>query len=384
MRKVMHSTDHSGRIIHYIPARLTEGKDWFVSFYAEDPFTGQMRRKRIKLNRIKGLAERRRYARDLVEQINKKLRAGWNPFTEAVAPKGAELFSAAVALFLKRKRVELRPDSMRSYDSHSDRLLTWLKLRGKQNLMSAAFTPYICRDYMEHVLDLGVSARTYNNYIVFGRVLFNWMKERHYCADNPFDSIKRMKEKEKFRKIIPEDMRQRISEHLAVHDPDFLRACMIMFYAEIRPAEQMKLVIGNIDLKNRVIHVPAHAAKNGEARWPTIGDALMPYLLSLPWDRLSSNSLLIGKDFVPGGEPVKRTDQYTRRWSKLRKELKLPKQYQFYSLRDSGIVHMINNKVPMNEVMMQAAHADLTTTTKYVRFANPEAVDALKGLKKGF
>lgn len=384
MRKVMSTHDHSGRIVHYIPARLTEGKEWYVSYYAVDPFTDQMKRKRIKINRIKGLAERRRYARELIERINQKLRGGWNPWVERIAPKGSELFSAAVAHFLKRKRSELRPDSMRSYDSHSNRLLTWLKERGHENLMAAGFTPYICRDYMEHVLDLGVSARTYNNYIVFGRLLFNWMKERHYCGENPFDSIKRMKEREKFRKVIPEDLRKKIYEHLAIHDPNFLRACMIQFYAEIRPAEQMKLVMSNIDLKNRVIHVPAHASKNGEPRWPTIGDELLPHLLSLPWGKLTGDSLLVGKDFVPGGESVKRTDQYTRRWDALRKELKLPKQYQFYSLRDSGIVHMINSKVPLNEVMMQAGHADLTTTTKYVRFANPEAVEALKGLEKGF
>lgn len=379
----MSTHDHSGRIIHYIPARLTEGKEWFVSFYALDPFTDQMKRKRIKLNRIKGLKERRRYARELIEQINKKLRAGWNPFTEAVAPKGAELFSSAVQLFLKRKRVELRPDSMRSYDSHSQRLLLWLKAGGKGNLMAAAFTPYICRDYMEAVLDLGVGSRTYNNYIVFGRLLFNWMKERHYCADNPFDTIKRMKEREKFRKIIPEELRARIHTHLEPN-PDFLRACMLLFYAQIRPAEQMKLTIANIDLKNRVIEVPAEASKNGEARFPTISDELLPHLLSLPWDRLSADCAVIGKNFVPGGVRLKRTDQYTRRWNDLRNELKMPKQYQFYSLRDSGIVHMINMRIPLNEVMRQAGHADLTTTTKYVRYANPEAVEALKGLKKGF
>ena len=78
--------------ISYIPARLTEGKEWYVSYYVIYPPTGQMRRKRIKINRIKSATLRRKMARRLIVDINLKLDKGWNPFIEEAAPKGFRHF----------------------------------------------------------------------------------------------------------------------------------------------------------------------------------------------------------------------------------------------------------------------------------------------------
>ena len=73
-------------IIDYIPARLTEGKEWYVSYYATYPPTGQMRRKRIKVNRVKSVPLRRTMARDIIKRINGKLAEGWNPASSRARP----------------------------------------------------------------------------------------------------------------------------------------------------------------------------------------------------------------------------------------------------------------------------------------------------------
>ena len=41
-------------IISYTLPELYVGKEWYVGFYAFDPVLGKMRRKRIKINFIKG------------------------------------------------------------------------------------------------------------------------------------------------------------------------------------------------------------------------------------------------------------------------------------------------------------------------------------------
>ena len=386
MRKIMQYTDrNTGRLADYIPAKLTEGKkEWYVSYYATDPYCGILKRKKIKINRIRGMAEKRRYARHLIEQINRRLRTGWNPFVEAIAPKGAEPLVAAMQQFLKRKRTELRPQSMRSYESHCGKIAEWLQGQKKQATASAAFGPGMARDYMEHLLDRGVGPNTYNNAITFGRVLFNWMKERHYCAANPFQEIKRMRPAEKTRKLIPQDWREKVSAYLARENPGFLLCCMLQFYAQIRPGEQIRLHVRDIDLANKVIVVPGAAAKTRTARYPTIPDALMPYLLNLPWSSLRGGDFLVGAHFLPGSIPLSDTRQYTLHWKRMRAALNMPSQYQFYSLRDSGIVHLLDMGVPINKVMIQAGHADLHTTTKYVRHLSPSAVVEIKHLKKGF
>ena len=40
-----------------------------------------------------------------------------------------------------------------------------------------------------------IGARTYNNYLCFFKLLFNWMIERDYISDNPFDKIRRKPKK---------------------------------------------------------------------------------------------------------------------------------------------------------------------------------------------
>lgn len=49
-------------VIGYTYPKLQTGKEWYIIFKAFDPASGIMKRKRIKLNHIKGLTERRRYA----------------------------------------------------------------------------------------------------------------------------------------------------------------------------------------------------------------------------------------------------------------------------------------------------------------------------------
>jgi hypothetical protein len=49
----MHLPEQKVCELDYIPAKITEGKEWYVSFYAFNPVKGRLERKKIKLNRIK-------------------------------------------------------------------------------------------------------------------------------------------------------------------------------------------------------------------------------------------------------------------------------------------------------------------------------------------
>lgn len=102
------------------------------------------------------------------------------------------------------------------------------------------------------------------------------------------------------------------------------------------------------------------------------------------WEKLHQDAFLVGENFGPGKNPMINAREFTREWQRMRKALNMPKQYQFYSLRDTGIVHMLRSGVPIDDVMKQAGHTILETTTRYVRHPSPEAVAALKRMKKGF
>ena len=85
-----------------------------------------------------------------------------------------------------------------------------------------------------------------------------------------------------------------------------------------------------------------------------------------------------GNGTKPIGEARFRKD-----WDKMRKALKLPKEMQLYSLRDTGINNLLKSGVDPLTVMQHADHHDLSMTTRYANHADPQLVDRIRksGLK---
>ena len=66
----------------FTPPVLHTGKDWYIDFYAFSPAHDAMKRKKIKLNFISSIKDRRKYAKDLMLRLSEQLFAGWNPWIE--------------------------------------------------------------------------------------------------------------------------------------------------------------------------------------------------------------------------------------------------------------------------------------------------------------
>jgi integrase/recombinase XerD len=70
-------------LLSFKPAELYVGKEWYIAYYALNPSTNQLHRKKIKLNRIKLVVERTKFANKIIQDLNKQLYAGWNPSLSA-------------------------------------------------------------------------------------------------------------------------------------------------------------------------------------------------------------------------------------------------------------------------------------------------------------
>ena len=66
--------------VNFLPARLVEGKEWYVVYYAYHPEKKKLHRKKVKLMRIHDIKERKKYAKGLIFRLNNALASGWNPF----------------------------------------------------------------------------------------------------------------------------------------------------------------------------------------------------------------------------------------------------------------------------------------------------------------
>jgi hypothetical protein len=75
--------------IDYLHAELRISKSkWYVLYYVKNPQTGKLHRKEIRVNSTKCIAERKKFAKKLIFELNEKLYSGWNPFIEQEAPHG--------------------------------------------------------------------------------------------------------------------------------------------------------------------------------------------------------------------------------------------------------------------------------------------------------
>jgi integrase len=68
---------------------------------------------------------------------------------------------------------------------------------------------------------------------------------------------------------------------------------------------------------------------------------------------------------------------YGKAWDRMRTDLKLPKEYQLYSLKDTAINSMLKAGVDDLSVMQAAGHKDLSMTTIYANHHDDKLIDNL-------
>ena len=232
-----------------------------------------------------------------------------------------------------------------------------------------------------------ISARTYNNYLRFYKTLFNWIVQYNYMKDNPFAGLKK-KTNRTLKNSIPisQEIRIQLKEYLEVENPNFLAIMLIEYYCLLRPNEILYLKISDIDLEHRIIKVDEENAKNDNTSYRTIPDILVPFLENLLLSGDKDNYVFSDDkhyNFAPGKQHMN-PRKISKYWSKLRNKFGFGMQYQFYSLKDSGIIDLLKAGVSPEDVRDQADHYNLSVTSVYARRIKPTGSEAIRKLAKEF
>ena len=371
--------------IEYTPPKLTQGKIWYITYYVQDPKTMRLKRIRIKVNRGDTLRERKAMAKAIMGRLSEKLAMGWNPLVEKFAPKAYKKLFEAFDAFLDAKRRELEANSLRSYMSFIKTIREWLQVHGcDENTYACGFTGSMAIDFMESIeSNPKISPRTYNNYLIFCRVLFDWMVEREYVSENPFTSIRRKPKKltKKKRRILSDAELSRLWEYLENENQEYLVICMLCYCCLMRPKEISMLKCSDIRLDSQTVLVRGEIAKNDNTSSRTIPDVMMQYVHRL--DLSNPKLFLFGNhshfDFSPGKTAVPERKIATF-WNRcVREECGFPMEVMFYSLKDTGITNMAAAGVPVSFIQQQADHSSLAMTSIYCQRSG-KATEELKGL----
>lgn len=372
----------------YIPATLKENAgNWQIEYYCLNPYSDRLERIRLRVNKLRKQfgtdTNARRELKKLCVNINLKLLSGWSPFVDVSSVS----FKSIVDLcedFLVMKKKEVRGEtSIQHYNSQITMFKTWLMDNNYSKMLPCDFSKSYALKYMDYIsTERNVINRTWNNYRAFLRSFFNWMIEREYCSTNSFSEIKPKRNEEKKRVTIPIEDRKRIVSYLKKHDYPFFIFTLLEFSCLMRPIEIFRMTIGDINIDKQIISLKAKQTKNGNSRNIVIPDNVVvefkKYLDSVHIDRYDKSCYLFSTSYRPG-KKMQTSRVSGRSWSNLRTALKLPMEYQLYSLRDSFITDMINSNVSPLTVQQHADHSSLAMTSLY---ANKKSSQVDKQIKE--
>lgn len=357
-------------LVDYVPAELRTNKDWVIVYYALNPYTKKLVRKRFRVKPMKSTSERKRYARKMVAVLNSKLERGWSPFYENESAKTFLLLKDIVKQYIKtlEKKVvdkSLRPDTLRSYKSNLKMLTDYLTNNGKSELRCVDFTSVTIQGFLDYIYyDRNNSARTHNNYLIGMKVFCRYLTEREYINADPTAKISSKRKEKKKREMIPANVRAEIFEYLKDYNSEYLTLCLATYFCFIRSTELTKIKIRDVNLEKGYILINGENAKNGKTEPITIPAKYLP-ILSKHIGNIPINNYLFSADNFKAGSEILKPRKITYEWTKMRNYLNFSNTYQFYSLKDSGITELLNSGVPAIKVRDQARHHDLKITEAY-------------------
>lgn len=366
----------------WTPPVYHKGKENYVDFYAFDPSRGCMRRKKIMLDHMKNQRSRNSYARSLIEELTQKLIRGWNPWIEQKA--GAQFTTWKDVCSLYRQYVvklhndsAFREETMRDYLSRLSIFEKWEEKSEFKVFYPFQIDSVMLTKFLDYVLiERNNTPQTYNNYLAWLHTFFSWMKSRRYIHDDPAEglpSIRRSRGKN--RTVIPDKRLLDVRAYLEKNNRHYLLACYILYYMFVRPHEMSLLRLRDFQIEKKTLILHGDQTKNHNDAVLTLPDHITRLMIDLQVFESPGHYYLFGDKFRPG-EVWRDSKQFRDYWNNhVRRDLKMPAEYKFYSLKDTGITNMLRANTDPISVRDQARHSSLLITNTYtpldIKEANP-------------
>lgn len=367
-------------VLGFTYPKLHTGKSWYVDFTSLDPATGTMRRKKFMLDSIGKVTERRKRAQELIESLMKLLRSGWSPWVNVDDNRGYTLLEDALQKYEKWLEKQPKLKTRQSYGSRLNVLREYIRSRVIPPKYVYQYDVSFVSDFLDWLyLDREVSGRTRNNYRGWCSSLAAYFIERQYISANPVEKIKHVSETAKKRQPLSPGMLGKLREYLRDRNPVFLLACMMEYYTMIRPTELCNIRINDISIKEQSVFVSAEFSKNKRDGKVGLNDEIIKLMIDIKLFSYPGECYIFG-DKMQHCLKQASSEIFRREWKKVRAALRWGDQYQFYSLKDSGIRDLANAK-GIVIARDQARHTDISTTNKYLQGRDMPVHDETKHFK---
>ena len=259
---------------------------------------------------------------------------------------------------------------MNSYVSKLRLFCLWAE---KQNIIDKPVTYYtndIIADFLRHIVEQKELSRvTILKYEQILHTFFLYLKKKKIIVENPVFEIPKIGViKDESPAAIPKYMRNILQQKIEPEDPQLWMFICFIYYMAIRPGFELRLMrLNQINYSLQTITIYSNVAKNDKTETIDIPDQLFDMIIDKWKLQTYDQSLYAFGQFGEPGNNCLGKNNMKNRFTKFRKELKLPDAVKLYSWKHSGAQELAAQGANIYEIQRHMRHRDIATTEQYLR-----------------
>ena len=365
-------------------------KKWQITYYARNPKNGRLERFRVNegLGPNPCLEKKKATANQKLEELTKKLKAGWTPFEKEnviyenelryrhvsqiyrTARAGNNTVMFLSSEYMKTLNFKKAEATIQTYRSKLRIFCAWLDFHGYAANDVTAISNDIILDFFNYLInERKLSGNTIKKFKEAIYNMFEYVCETKKLRFNPVLKVPSCNRKNDQAPIpILEDDLIELKNVISKEDPQLWLAFQFEFYCAIRPGRELRFLrIQDLDLFNGYAYVTTDNSKTGRKRGVVIPKVFCDILKKELEPYLKNKSdYVISHNGKPGPTHLgKNTLRY--RFNKFRKRLNMNQMYKFYSGKHTGALKMLRNGFTIDEISHHLGHSNKISTEHYIK-----------------
>lgn len=352
----------------------------YVYFQFLNPVTNKEERIRKLTGLKKGtsVANLKKIAKGIVDELIELLLKGWNPINNnfnglTITPLSPIIHCTGHWLKERSNKLKIKaikPKTLANNIFLMDYFTKWLEANSFQFRKPSSFTRIDVDNFLQTTaFDRKWGKVSYNCYRTDLGTFFNYLKITKVITENPvpFSEKKNLK-RDSTRFVIYEESELADVVKKLANDTSFFElyvASKLVYYFNIRPVEITRIQVKNIDFDKRILTLPAEKTKNeNEGKWllndelyflleDLVANAPADYFAFGGWNR--PKPIQLSKDF------------FGARWRIFREKYNIPPRLKFYALKHTSNYYDLQDGASFEEIRQRNRHANLQVTTLYIR-----------------
>lgn len=367
----------------------TAAEKWFVYYSFVNPNTGRYQRFKVYegINEYKELDDKEKFSKELIKEVDKQLKLGYNPFEaehldnqikqEVKAeiflsenPKSPLLTDAFRLFMTSRHERGLEKNTINAYKGFCGKFEHYLLEHRLADVRLDILDVKLIKDMLAWLhVEQGWNGTTYNNHLDCWGILLNWFakKPRYWVKREEFDlgkegEVERKNSKPMKNQYFGENIAEKVKDKMKDY-PELLFFHKFIYFSCMRPDEIRNLKIENVDIKGRYIKIIGKTS----SRTIPVCDELAEMLTSLKLDQYPANYYVIGKMGLVS------PDMHSENWfsksfrENVRKPLGISENFKPYGWKHTRVVDLLNAGYSDAEIMNLTGHRDTASYDTYKR-----------------